>query len=160
MVTWDPTATALISGTNAASGTVTLSGLATQTLGNLEYNSASQGASIFNMALSGTTTIQGDLDIVDAGTGSLQLAATTFTLNVNGDMNLSGPNVNTTTSSSGTFNLDGNFSQTAGTFSQTSATVSTFNFRGSGKTWSQTGGTYTGTYFNYTITTSPAVRLR
>lgn len=159
VVSWDANSTAIISGTNATSGTVALTGLSGQTLGNLEYDSPSQGASILNFGIAANTTIQGDFLMKNSGTGSLQMATGAYNLFILGDFNQTGGSLNRGTASAPVWNVDGDYLQSAGVHTQTSTTAGTTNFRGVGKSFNISGGTYTATNINYTVSGAPAASI-
>lgn len=159
VVTWDATSTAIISGTNATTGTVNLTGLSGQTLGNLEYDSPGQGASILNFGIAANTTIQGNFLMKNSGTGSLQMATGAYNLFILGDFNQTGGSLNRGTASAPVWNVDGDYLQSGGIHTQTSTTAGTTNFRGVGKSYNISGGTYTATNINYTVSGTPAASI-
>ncbi|MEZ5173342.1 MAG: hypothetical protein R2850_07495 [Bacteroidia bacterium] len=152
LATWDANSTLQITGITTAAMTT---GLAAQSFGNVEINCTSQsGAAHLSLGATTGMTIKGNLSVLSTGTstGSATLGTAGGTVTINGDVTISGGRFNLTTTTAYAVNIDGNYAQTGGLLIQTGTSPSTINFRGIDKTYSQSGGTVTGTYINYAVT--------
>ncbi len=153
---WNTTSTCNITGVT----TTVPTGLS-QTFGNFTWNCAGQTATI--SLVQTLTTVNGNLSITNSNNQILALASTgALTINVLGDLNVSGSSILNLNSGAftTTFNLSGNYNQTAGTVTS-SATNQAFNFAGTipTRTYTQSGGTLTNTSFTYTINAGAFVTL-
>lgn len=154
--------------------------------GNLTINTSTNGT---NLGWAGTITqVQGNFSIQSTGTGTIRHALTAgspITVNVGGNLTLSGTNTNfwlssgagtctltvagdvivsesanfdlANSSGAGTLNIGGDFTQTGGTFLSKTA-ISTVSFTGSGTSISSVG-TITPTNINWNITSSASITL-
>lgn len=111
---------------------------------------------------SGITTINGNFSIQNTQGREFRLSANTgLTLNIAGDLTISGGFLNLTFgSASPTINLGGNFNQTGGTFTS-SGSVSTIIFTSgsSNVTFATSGGTFTNNNINWQIAAGKTVGL-
>ncbi|MFN8285727.1 MAG: T9SS type A sorting domain-containing protein [Chitinophagales bacterium] len=148
--TWNTGSTCLISGTT----TTVPSGF--QAFRNFTWNCPSQNTVISLGA--GLTTINENFTVQNTGTQSLSLGTTGFTLNLTGDLILNGGtlNLNSGAAVSTILNISGNYNQTAGALTCTATSASTINFLGTGKTYTQSGGTVTNTTINYAVNAAAA----
>ncbi|MFZ5879255.1 MAG: C25 family cysteine peptidase [Chloroflexota bacterium] len=162
--TWNSNSTVLVSGYTTYGGTPAGYG---QAFGNLTWNCTSQSGSVnFGGNL---TNLQGSLTVLSTGSGVLRVVgnSTPFTLNVGGNISVSGGNfvlvsgtsnatinvAGNTSVSGGTFdlgsssgaptlNISGNFTQTGGTLTRSGSGNRTINLAGN---WSYSAGTFTNT---------------
>lgn len=113
-----------------------------QSFYNLTWNCPAQTGSI-NLN-GGLTTINGDLNIISTGSGSLVLSNSGTTVSIGDDFNLTDGNFMQSDGSSQTSNLNvsGDYVQTGGTFNVVTGNNSTGNVNLSGN-MSHTGGTIT-----------------
>lgn len=103
--------------------------------------------------------VMGNITIQKTGGGTREFrlnanVPATSTLNLDGDLSVSGGIFNVTSGNAvETFNLGGNFSQTGGTFTATGAGPHSLTFTGgySSATFASSGGTFTSTNINWTI---------
>ena len=109
-------------------------------------------------------TVNGNFTV--ANTGGHQLVGVTgttgWTLAVGGDLNLSGGNFNFSSGTAGTLalNLGGSYNQTGGSFDcSNSGSILGLNFKGSGRTFIQSGGTFTTAQVNFNIVTNASLTL-
>ncbi|HPH81980.1 MAG TPA: hypothetical protein PL185_05385, partial [Flavobacteriales bacterium] len=154
---WNATSTCTITGATTAAPT----GISGQSFGNFTWNCAGQTGTI---SLTQTlTTVNGNLSITNTNNQILALGSTAaLTINVLGDLNVSGTSILNLNSGAftTTFNLSGNYNQTAGTVTS-SATNQIVNFAGTNptRTYTQSGGTLTNTSFTYNINAGAFVTL-
>lgn len=148
--TWDAASNCNISTVTTATGLLGFNG---QSFGHFTYNCPGQTAATFSLANSGTTTIKGNFNVINTGTGALVLGALSQTLNINGDLNISGGTFNLNSAATiTTLNLAGNYNQTGGTLTKSGATsIAAVNFTGIGRTYIQSGGTVINTLINYAV---------
>lgn len=136
--TWNANSTCLITGVTSTAP----SNLA-QTYGNLTYNCPGQTITVnFTVSL---TTINGNLTVQNTGTTGIFSVATTSsgTLNIGGNLTITGGTVRTTTTGTRTINVNDNFTLSNGTLNMSSGSaITTLNIKGS---LSHTGGTITET---------------
>lgn len=170
----------------AASSTCSLTGLAAgdpngdaQAFGHLVYNSPSMSG---NRNTGGTgLSVAGNLEILNIGTATLQMALTDLAvggnfilsqgnfrvgdntnrlLDVGGNVTISGGSLLMSTGGNandrGTLQVAGNFSQTGGTISENNSGDGLILFDGSAQTFSKTGGTISNT-INFEISSGSAV---
>jgi hypothetical protein len=110
-------------------------------------------------------TIQGDLNVISTGTGSIIYAnASSGTININGNYNLQGGDVYFNNSGSGVtnINLAGNYNQTGGTHQRGTGTgIQTFNFTNaaSNKNYIQSGGSINSTGITFNVNLNAIVTL-
>ena len=151
----------------AAASTVILNhsntiGPSSVTFGNLTVNFTSDPGGAVNCS-GGLTTINGNLAIRSTSLREFRLTGSTnFTLNLGGDLDISGGILNL---ASGTgapaINIGGSFNQTGGTFTS-SGSVSTVVFTGGSSasvTFAKSGGTLTNTNLNWQIAGGKTVAL-
>ncbi len=140
-----------------ATGSIQASGSFTSVAGDLTLIAV--GASFeFRLATttSPTLTVGGNFDM-QGGTFNFASSTGSPTLTINGDLLIKPGARFGGTGSTGapTVNLSGDFIQTGGTFDNIGSGLVTFNFKGSGKSFSQVG-TFTPTNYNFTINTANA----
>jgi hypothetical protein len=153
-----------------AASTIEITGVVAQTsytfptksIGNLVWNNASQTSNINTSSTVGNLTINGNVTIQNTGSGTLRFAGSAnLALVVAGNFNIqSGASLDIDNNASGTttISIGGNFNMTGGTF-QSSAGVAGITLSGSGKTFTQSSGTFTGTNLNWTIGSAASVTL-
>ncbi len=131
------------------------------TFGNLTINFTSDPGGSVNCA-GGVTAINGNLTIQSTSTREFRLTGnTSLTLNLVGNLTISGGTLNLTNGSGApTINMGGNFSQTGGTFTS-SGSVATVVFTGGSSivTFSTSGGTFTNGNINWQIASGKTVGL-
>lgn len=153
--TWDAGSTCEFSGIlNSVPG-----GIPGQTFGNFTWNCAQTG----NIQLNGElTAIAGSFNVSNTGLKSLILTNTaSLILTLGGDFILSGGTVNFASGAAAikTLNLGGNFIQTGGLFNNSNNIPLSFNFTGTGKTFSLSAGTLTNKNINWTINSGSSLTL-
>ncbi len=148
--TWNTGSTCLVSGVTST----VPAGM--QAFRNFTWNCPSQSAVISLGA--GLTTINENFTVQNTGAQSLSLGTTGFTLTLGGDLILNGGtlNLNSGAAVSTILNISGNYNQTAGALTCTATSASTINFLGTGKTYTQSGGTITNTMLNYAVNAAAA----
>jgi len=131
----------------------------TQTFGNLIWNCPQTG----NIQLGGTlNSMTGNLTVISTGSSQLRLTNTSnLTLNIGGDLNISGGSLNFASGAATTkiLNLGGNYNQTGGTFTNSNSIPLNFNFMGTGKTFAYSG-IFTNTYINYSVNSGASLTLQ
>lgn len=155
--TWDPNSTCEVLSSNQF---VPGGGL-TQNFGNFTWNYPGQTATL-NLA-GALQTIAGNFTVSSTGTGQLQLTNTTnLTLTIGNDLILQNGTVDFSNGAAATkiINLGGNYTQTGGTFSNSNSNPLTINFKGSGKTFTQSAGTLTSTNINWNVNTGASLALQ
>lgn len=148
--TWDAASNCVITGAVAASP-----GGISQSFGNFTWNCTGQGTNNFDVSFNNGTTIQGDFTVISTDAGSIRLSNnTTKTLNVNGDLLISGGTLNMirggTNGRVQTMNVGGDFSMSGGTLTETNtggaASAGSIVFNGSGtQNFIKTAGTISNT---------------
>ncbi|MBK7028243.1 MAG: T9SS type A sorting domain-containing protein [Bacteroidales bacterium] len=131
-----------------------------QSFGHFTWNSTGQTSDI-NLN-GGLTTVNGNFSVLSTGTKVLYLTNTSaLTLNIGKDLIIQGGILDFSLGAAGTkvVNLSGNYLQTGGIFRNTNSGVLTFNFKGAGKTFTQSGGTLTSTYFNWDVASTASLTL-
>jgi hypothetical protein len=160
--TWNSTSTASVIGWTTAGSSP--GGLGQQ-FGNFSWNSPSQTG---NPNFSGNLdTINGNFRVISTGTGQIKFTGNTaLTLAIGGDMSIEGGSLDFSNGSTNgipfVLNLSGSYSQTGGTFTFSnsgSTNVLAFNFLGSGKTFTQSGGTFTTTKMDFAVASSASLTL-
>jgi hypothetical protein len=155
--TWDPNSTCEILSTNLL---VPAAGL-NQTFGNFIWNYAGQPG-VLNLG-GALQNISGNFTITSTGsTGILQLTnSSNLTLNVGNDLIIQNGTVDFSSGASSVkiINLGGNYTQTGGTFLNSNANVLTFNFMGSGKTFTHSAGTLTSSNINWDVNAGASLAL-
>jgi len=133
--TWSTGSTCEIIG--YTSNTSAPSGL--QSFYNFTWNCPSQTGAI-NLG-GGLTTINGNFNLISTGTGDLRFASSGVTVNISGDMNITGGSLILSPSNGQNpiLNLSGNYSQSSGIFSPTIGNNRTASLNVTGN-WSHTGG--------------------
>jgi len=169
---WNATSTCTVSGVVAIEPT----NFNAQSFGNLTWNPSSAQtveAAFYRpaSATAGAITINGNLEIVNTGSGSLSFVANTgnggLILTINGDLINSGADVfinnGTAATSTCSVNLAGNYNQSGGTFSRNGATAGIQQFRfsnaGINRTFDLSGGTMTNTNIQYTVNVGAILTL-
>ena len=182
--TWNGASTCAIVGYTT---NTTVPGGFNQTFGNFTWNCTSQSGS-FSLDTAGQAlTVNGDLSIVSTGSGSfngsssgsaytltvggnLNMQAGTFsvggsgggarTLTVSGDVNIGGGSFTFSTGSqNGILNIGGNYTQTGGTFTDMSGHTLAMNFTGTGKSFTQSAGTFSTNNTNFTVNSGASLTL-
>ena len=146
VASWDATSTCLVYGANAATAPSVAS--LTQTFGNFIWNCPSQGLNNIDVNFPSPTTIEGSFSIVSTGTGTIRLTNfTARTLNISGDLNISGGTLNMSRGASiETLNLSGNFNMSGGTLTESGTSNGVINFALAGtQTFTRSGGTISNT---------------
>jgi fibronectin-binding autotransporter adhesin len=159
-VVWDAASTLNING--YVSGALTMS--AGETYGNVNWNCPSQTGDV--QFSSGTTTIQGNLDIINTNTGKFRIAgAANTTLNINGNLKLQAGTFSfgNTAAITGTVNLKGDFERSASTTveSTTLNSIGQLNInKGSGRQSFTNPGSFTGTgAINVTVSSGSTLQF-
>ncbi|HKQ03882.1 MAG TPA: fibronectin type III domain-containing protein, partial [Blastocatellia bacterium] len=156
--TWDTNSTFEVTGWINSTSTNLFSSSASY--GNVTWNSSGQTATY---QASGTlVTVNGNLRIVNTGSAAngFRLSSTNgYTINIGGDLIIEGGilNISNGTGNTCTVNLSGSYNQSGGTFNP-NATLS-FNFAGTSKTFTQSGGTLTNTNINWTVNSGASITL-
>lgn len=146
--TWDANSTYEVLSSNQLAPKAGLS----QSFGNFTWNYSGQTADI-NLA-GALTTVNGNFTLASSGTKTLALTATTaLTLNIGKDLIIQNGILDFSTGAAATkvLTLGGNYTQTNGTFKNTNSTVLSILLTGNEKTFTQSGGTLTSTYMNWTV---------
>ncbi|MBK7213755.1 MAG: T9SS type A sorting domain-containing protein [Bacteroidales bacterium] len=131
-----------------------------QNFGNFTWNYSGQTSDI-NL-VGALSSIAGNLSILSTGTKSLILTNTTaLTVTIGNDLIIQSGILDFASGAAATkvINLSGNYNQTGGTFKNTNSKVLTINFKGSGKTFTQSAGTLTSTYINWDINSGASLSL-
>jgi hypothetical protein len=157
--TWNNNSTLNITGIT----TTTLTGM-NQTLGHVSWNNAEQTINIATMGLANTVTWAGNFRVLNTGTGSVTFLNSTsaLTLNIQGNLQVENGVLDVkagTGTGAVTINIYGNLVQTGGTITQTNTAVSTIGLAGAATTYNVTGGTYSGTTFNYVVPNNANVNI-
>ncbi|MEQ1676691.1 MAG: T9SS type A sorting domain-containing protein [Chitinophagaceae bacterium] len=153
--TWALTSTAEIIGNTTATS---LTAGANQSFGNFVWNSTSQTASLNLVGL--LSTVNGNFRVQSTGTGLLRLTGTAdLNMTVTGNFIVE-DDLDIDNNGTGVCNINvgGNFSHTGGVFSST-VDVATITLTGVAKTFTQSGGTYTGTNINWIVGPGASVTL-
>lgn len=153
-----------------AASTIEITGVVAQTsytfpskaIGNLLWNNVGQTGNPNTSATIGNLTINGNLSIKNTGSGSLRFTGTaSLALVVSGNFEIqTGASVDVDNNSSGTttISIGGNFNMTGGAF-QSSLDQIDITLTGSGKTYTQSSGTFTNTNLNWSIASAASVTL-
>lgn len=153
-----------------AASTIEITGVVAQTsytfpsksIGNLTWNNASQTGNINTSASIGNLTINGNVTIKNTGSGSMRFTGSgSLALVISGNFEIqTGASVDVDNNVAGTttISIGGNFNMTGGTF-QSSADQVDITLTGSGKTFTQSSGTYTNTNFNWTVASAASTTL-
>ncbi|MEK6405889.1 MAG: C25 family cysteine peptidase [Acidobacteriota bacterium] len=131
--------------------------------GNLKINVTTLGGSWQQGG--NVTTINGNLSILATG-GATRVfrfvSSQTITLNIGGDIIVSGGSLDLASSTGVvTANVGGNFNQTGGTFTSSGSAVATVTFAGGSAsvTFAQSGGTFTDTNIDFTVASGKTLIL-
>ena len=131
-----------------------------QNFGNFTWNSTGQ---VTDINLGGSlSTINGNLTVISTGTHKLALTnSTALTLSIGKDLILQEGTLDFSTSAAPVkiLNLYGNYTQTGGTFRNSNANQLTVNFKGAGKTFTQSGGTLIPNDINWDINSNASLSL-
>lgn len=156
--TWDQSSTLLVSGVSSTIPTFSSS----QTYGNVTWNCANHSGTL---NLSGALrNIAGNLTISNTNSNILRLTGSTgyeFTIGGNLSINSSTSTLQIAngTSSGNILNI-GSWNQTNGTFAtNTGTSIVAINFTGSNGTFTQSAGTLTNTYINWTINNGASLTI-
>jgi len=150
--TWDATSTVEVTGGTTAAPTNI-----SQTLGNFTWNSPTSTTT----NLVGTlTTVAGNFRVQNSGTAALRLTGSAdLNLVVNGNFIIEDDmDIDNNVTGVCNISIGGNFSHTGGVF-QSSTDVATITMAGVNKTFTQSGGTFTGTNLNWIIGSGASVTL-
>ena len=166
--TWSTSSTCLITG---AAGTTAISNVGGQTYGNFTMNWTSiSGSNNIALASTGNIVVQGDLTWNPTITSGYYLSlfgSGSHTLDVYGDFIMSSGSSNFRFEQGGAgsetliFNLKGNFNKTNGVFEHTNSSSNlAINFAGtSNQTFTNSAGTLTNTYINWTVNSAAILTL-
>ncbi|MES2690521.1 MAG: T9SS type A sorting domain-containing protein [Bacteroidota bacterium] len=153
-----------------AASTIEITGVVAQTsytfpgksIGNLTWNNTGQTANINTSASIGNLTINGNVTVKNTGSGSLRFTGSaSLALVIAGNFEVQpGASLDVDNNASGTttISIGGHFNMTGGTF-QSSADQVDLTLTGSGKTFTQSSGTFTNTNLNWIIGAAASVAL-
>ncbi|TMQ73698.1 MAG: hypothetical protein E6K81_03330, partial [Candidatus Eisenbacteria bacterium] len=158
--TWAATSTCEVLGVTAALPTATSFA---QPFGNFTWNCPGQGSSATTFNLGGNlTSVAGDFTLGSTGASGILNAGSgnNFILTIGGSLVLQAGTFNWTTGGNNTqtLNLAGDWNQTGGTFQDTGPAV-TVNFTGSGRSFTQSGGTLTTTNMIFAVPSGASLTL-
>jgi hypothetical protein len=155
--TWDPNSTCEILACNQ----LVPSGGLNQTFGNFTWNYSGQTETL-NLG-GALQNILGNFTVESTGSGNtLQLSnSNNLTLNIGNDIIIQSGILDFSNGAASTkiINLGGNYNQTGGTFTNSNSNPLTVNFNGSGKTFTQSGGTLTSSYINWNVSTGASLAI-
>lgn len=150
--TWNAGSTVLVSGVT----TTVPSGLTT-TFKNFKWNCPGQTVLI---SLGGAITALGEnFTLESTGTNTLSLATLAHTATYTGNLIISGGTLNLNSGAAviTTLTINGNYNQTGGTLTVTATSPAVINFGGTGKTYTQSGGSVSNTnLITYNVTPAAA----
>lgn len=155
MATWDVASTAEITG---IVGSTSLSGGVNQTFGNFIWNSVNQTSTLNLVGV--LSAVTGDFRVQNSGSGQLRLTGSAdLNLNVGGNFIIE-DDIDIDNNATGVCNISigGNYVQTGGTI-QSSTDIATITMTGSGKTFTQSGGTLTGANINWVVNSGADLTL-
>ncbi|MDX6443283.1 MAG: hypothetical protein QOH71_357 [Blastocatellia bacterium] len=112
----------------------------------------------------GLTTVNGNLTIISTSSSEFRLStATGYTLTIGADLIVQGGTLSGSAGAGAnaqTIQLAGNYNQTGGTFTDVNTTTPlSFQFTGTGKTFTQSAGILTNTNINWTVNNSASLSL-
>ncbi len=154
---WDSNSTCKIIACNQL---IPLAGL-NQSFGNFTWAYSGQTSTI-NLG-GALQNITGNFTIASTGSSStLQLTNTNaLTLNIGKDLIVQNGFLDFSNGAASTkiINLGGSYNQTGGTFTNSNSNPLTFNFNGSGKTFTQSDGILTSSYINWNVRTGASLAI-